>query len=278
MKVLKPINPDLIPISEVRYVGGKAYQDFKMACPRCGGSGKITWSHVDNQICYKCLGARFFTTEARVYTEEELIKYHKRRETKNEKARQLRIKKGNEQVKEKYNESGDGFYIVALDNTYSIKEELKLAGAKFNGSMLKWYFLEPHIDYPTLHIPFSDLVQENEHGVLLENEDTFNNIRTLKFNPVTSEYYGKIGDKIDLILHLQRKFTIHFESSGYHMPSYKDVYIFIDKDGNEFKWLTTAEVEAEEGHSYKVTGTIKAHEEYRSVKQTILKRCKVREV
>lgn len=49
------------------------------------------------------------------------------------------------------------------------------------------------------------------------------------------------------------------------------IYKLIDKSGNVFTWKTTSYLE----NPKKITGTVKAHNEYRGVKQTELTRCRV---
>jgi hypothetical protein len=66
------------------------------------------------------------------------------------------------------------------------------------------------------------------------------------------EFLGKTG-----IMHLQK---------------------FNDDNGNLFIWGASRSQYLVEGKAYLVTGTIKAHKEYKNVRQTALTRCKVVEV
>jgi hypothetical protein len=48
-----------------------------------------------------------------------------------------------------------------------------------------------------------------------------------------------------------------------------------DDKGNQFKWFASKYSGMEVGKTYKIRGTVKAHDEYQGRKQTALTRCKV---
>ena len=51
---------------------------------------------------------------------------------------------------------------------------------------------------------------------------------------------------------------------------------FVDRDGNKFKWFASGDrVDSfERDACYKMTGTIKAHSEYRGTHETAITRCR----
>ena len=100
------------------------------------------------------------------------------------------------------------------------------------------------------------------------------------------EYYGNVGDKFELTLTFDKIFG--FETQY----GYQYIILFHDDENHVFKWSSangnykivydkTADFggceycEYEVGHKYLIKGTIKAHDEYKSVKQTVITRCKV---
>jgi hypothetical protein len=100
------------------------------------------------------------------------------------------------------------------------------------------------------------------------------------------EYYGAVGDKFELTLTFDKIFG--FET----MYGYQYIILFHDDENHVFKWSSakgnykivydkTADFggceycEYEVGHKYLIKGTIKAHDEYKGVKQTVITRCKV---
>jgi len=56
---------------------------------------------------------------------------------------------------------------------------------------------------------------------------------------------------------------------------YTNKYVFEDKEGNVVVWLSSVNQPIKEGEQYSIKGTVKAHTEFRGVKQTELSRCEV---
>lgn len=57
---------------------------------------------------------------------------------------------------------------------------------------------------------------------------------------------------------------------GFYGTSY--LYIFMDKDGNKYKWFASSEQNVKPGDNIKLRAKIKDHEEFRGSKQTVLTR------
>ena len=97
------------------------------------------------------------------------------------------------------------------------------------------------------------------------------------------EYYGAVGDKFELTLTFDKSFC--FEGDY----GFTYIHLFHDDEGHQFKWSSSRGtyqcwcktngkdgfLEYEVGKKYILRGTIKAHKEYRNVKQTVITRCKV---
>ena len=109
----------------------------------------------------------------------------------------------------------------------------------------------------------------------------------------TVEYYGNVGDKFEKEMTFEKMFG--FETQF----GYQYIILFRDEENHVFVWKTAngmykidlkgvkgkevnehsvfdgAYEDYEIGHKYLIKGTIKNHEEYRGVKQTVITRCKV---
>lgn len=83
-----------------------------------------------------------------------------------------------------------------------------------------------------------------------------------------SEYQGTIKVRQEWTLNLISVKTM--EDRGYG-PSY--LHKFQDETGNVFIWFSSS-ARLDEGNTYTGKGTVKAHKEFRSEKQTVLTRCK----
>jgi hypothetical protein len=89
------------------------------------------------------------------------------------------------------------------------------------------------------------------------------------------EFYGNVGEKINLQLKLVDMLV--FENN-FAYKSFNYIYILEDEGNHVFKWSTNKNLGIDSGKCLRVTGTIKAHEDYKGKKQTALTRCKVEEV
>lgn len=87
-----------------------------------------------------------------------------------------------------------------------------------------------------------------------------------------SDWFGEVKKRGDFTLTLLG--TKSFDSPF----GVKFLYRFIDGSGNIAVWWTTKDEEVEVGKAYKVRATVKAHEDYRGTKQTVLTRCAVEEL
>lgn len=93
-----------------------------------------------------------------------------------------------------------------------------------------------------------------------------------------SQFVGQIGDKIDLDVILEKRAWFEIPSFRGFGTDTMHVYTFRDAKGNALVWKTTSGTSAETGSRVHLKGTIKDHSEYDDEKQTVLTRCKVKEV
>ena len=169
-----------------------------------------------------------------------------------------------------------GVTYLVLGNSYSIKDDLKEAGFKFS-PLLRWHCdncnfeLPEGCEYKELHYEDVFIWDEESHTTFMK-EGAREKI-DLIFNPIVesnSQFVGEIGERLRDIPMTVR--NIGGFNSAY---GYKWVYTFEDKDGNVYSWFTTSQQAISVGMDCIVTGTIKAHVEYRKVFTTQLNRCKI---
>lgn len=170
-------------------------------------------------------------------------------------------------------------YCVYGDDTYSIKEGLKEAGCRFH-PLFMWHSTEPLENLPEGYGQFvvscDDYMMwdEVDHDMIWKT-DAKEKIER-KFDehkePSKSEYVAAVGDRL-------RNVTVKFTSRRGYNGKFGWCNIFTFKSGdNVFTWFTSSEPEIEEGKAYFLTGTVKKHEEFRSVKTTILSHCILKEI
>ena len=147
----------------------------------------------------------------------------------------------------------------------------KLSAARYT-RMWGWYFTshdEIPNDLPEGFEPIQlkwDLVG-NEDGTLKPEFEVTAVIDTLIYDADPSVYQGKIGERIEIIITIEKAISL----DGYYGPS--TMHIMRDYDGNCYVWTTAAKSwEPETEHH--IVGTVKEHKVYRGVKQTVLTRCR----
>ncbi len=111
-------------------------------------------------------------------------------------------------------------------------------------------------------------------GYVASAINTFNKIETEKVlaKISESEYQGEIGERLtDLSLTVVKR----LEYEGYNYDDVLHITIMGDEENNVYVWKTSAK-KLNEGETYLIAGTVKAHNEYKGIKQTILTRCKIK--
>lgn len=171
-----------------------------------------------------------------------------------------------------------GVTYLVLGNSYPIKDELKEAGFKFS-PLLRWhgpeanYVLPENCNYYELR--YEDLFTWDEDSHTTFMKEGAREKIDLIFNPIVesnSQFVGEIGERLrDIPMQVR---NIGGFDSAY---GYKWVYTFEDNDGNVYSWFTTSQQAVSVGMKCIVTGTIKAHVEYKSVFTTQLNRCVIKE-
>ena len=170
----------------------------------------------------------------------------------------------------------DGNTYVLLGETYSIKDELKAAGWKFDKTLL-WHRGDPG--------QYTDRCFKVWHGTIMEFDifghqyytETAGKLVKDKIeeynaahNDSKSEWVGEEKERLrDLSV------TVKGLSGFDGMYGWTSVVTFEDEDENIFVWFTSKELSIAIGENVTLTGTVKEHKTYKGVKQTILTRCKI---
>lgn len=90
-----------------------------------------------------------------------------------------------------------------------------------------------------------------------------------------SQHQYSIGEKIKLELIYTRSVAFENSYNGGYSATTSYFHFFQDKNGNVYKWSTAKCIEATTGENIIIAGTVKAHDEYNTEKQTVLTRCKI---
>ena len=273
---------------------GKMVVDAKKPCSRCNGSG-IAISHVcngqpipyvnDGGVCYGCNGTGYFHKTIRLYTDKEFEQMEKasiKAAEKREAAREQKMKaeyadKRAKWLKENcFNENLTTFVYFPADS-FEVKDSLKDAGFKFNRSLL-WHIANIPEGYEDKVVEITlDKVAEIGawgEGCYRPNarafvDDILKNCRPIEDS--TSEWLFEEKERFydyAVVLKSVRGMETRF--------GWTQLVKFEDANGNILQWWTAVEIKAEVGDHVLLTGTVKAHDEYKGIKSTTVTRCRLK--
>ena len=272
---------------------GRLYTKIKYECPRCSGKGIIAARiengqlipiPVDGGVCYQCGGAGSISKVVRLYTEKEYnsmknsaekAKARKEQEQKEKMDREFAGNKAKWLADNGFNADGETY--MYFGDSYSIKDELKAAGFKFD-YLLKWHIAEVPDMYADKVVKFSVDQLYNfsawGKGFQLEGAQKIVDTKIAELNgDDKTEWYGEVGTKIE-----KRKMIISRKTSFEGRYGYTNILAFVDDEGYNFQWFTATNQLYEIGSTVYVSGIIKAHDEYKGRKSTTLTRCKIKGV
>ena len=294
------MEPKLIKVDK----NGTKYYEGYDKCWKCGGSGWYYWGAVINGspqyggVCFACGGSGKTFQSWKEYTPEYQRKLDERRRKSH--AKQWDAERQSVLAKKGFNAEGKTYKV--LGETYSIKDAIKAEGGRYN-NILGWYFTSPTDAFKTVEIDWTDLLVENQptktsFGGFSYKEGYKDILKAItdeamppeeKPTPVT-KHIGKEGERLTLTATLVSKRYIDTVSYNYSTSEDLYLYTFNDADGNILKWFSTASLgkwadkwddnngghqlwaNAEEGDTLTFKATVKKHDEYNGLKQTVLTR------
>ena len=277
-----------IRVGEPYDKGGKLYTKIKVKCDRCVNgvyacgveNGQIKPHPAYGGVCLKCGGVGYAIHEARLYTpkeKEQMERANKRARERREAERQAEIEKSFAKNKEEWlakNEfDEDGYTYIITGDSYSIREELKHAGWKFDPVIL-WHKANPAgYEERVIKVHVDQLFTFTAWGKGMYKEGCADTIKLLlkeTKEPSNSEWIGTPNEKLEG-LHVIVKSKGGFEGRF----GYTNIYRFETPDGNKLTWFTTTNFPAEEGDAVDINATVKSHDTYDDEKITIITRVKV---
>lgn len=235
----------------------KSYQNLEIVGEPFSSKGRL-------YIQVKTKGGIFKTV--RWYSEKEYMKMYPN-DTIVEKDNFKRIKTQKETLGfEK------GYITIFKGNTYEDKEYFQMSTARYN-RWWGWYFISTDElpndipeDVEPITLPWE--IVGNENGTLKNEDEVIAAVESLIYDPDISEYQGKIGERLELFLTVEKTITL----DSYYGQSI--LYTMRDNNQNIFIWITASKtIHLEENNIYHLRGTVKEHKKYKNQKQTVLSRC-----
>lgn len=269
---------------------GTKYWSKMVKCWKCNGRGTLSWTSYRNGVCFDCDGFGEYEEIEKEYTPEYQAKLEARRAKRAEKKMAEERAKAHELNLKFFAKNGfnaDGVTWAVLGDTFSIKDNLREAGFKFNYSALGWHGDHEIEGLQTVKMTAQEILNADDAGVYVSwNNNRIDEIMTeaqqeyeRARSPLSSQHVGEIGERIELEVTLWKmaSFRVKAYMSFYNPEATEErfIYSFIDKAGNCLIWKTGAYHDVSAGDKLIIRGTIKAHTEYNEIKQTELTRCKI---
>lgn len=272
---------------------GTKYYNSTVPCDRCQGRGTYWWGAIINGrpqyagVCFKCDGSGTMTVTEKEYTPEHAKKLEEQRAKRAEKIqaeREAEAVKAKVEWLERNGFDGDHNTFLFLGNTYEQKDDIKAAGGKYDG-LIGWHIANPVEGFQFLQVSLEEVAHETFWGWEFDAElfgknnissrckEEYNRLNNIQEDK--SGWVGTVGERLEMKLTLS--WINQWEQARYcgYDTEFVFLYQFKDDEGNVLIWKTTNYVEAKVGDKLLVKGTIKQHDEYKGVKQTVLTRCKV---
>ena len=174
-----------------------------------------------------------------------------------------------------FDENGDTYVLIGLDS-YSIKNELKEAGWKYN-KILRWHSPSPTGYEENIYkVNWTEVYTSSIWGEMYPiqgSQQKIDSIIKAAMPASTSEWIGEKGDKISNLL--VTLVSIHGFQGKY---GFSQVVKFKTEEENVLTWFTTVNIKIAEGDNCILCGTIKNLDTYNNEKITVMTRCKLSEV
>ena len=165
----------------------------------------------------------------------------------------------------------NGYITIFKGDTFNNQDYFRMSSARYARTW-GWYFISTEPipeDIPegveAVRLPWDIIGKED--GTLKSDTEIAAAVESLLYDPDASEYQGEIGEKLELVLTVEKAFAL----DGYYGP--QTLHTMRDYDGNCYVWITAAK-SWEVGTEHHICGTVKDHKQYKGVRQTVLTRCR----
>lgn len=213
-------------------------------CPRCGGAGGSTHWHPDGGICYQCQGKRTIQRTHRVFIGTKLFAL-------NVAATKKAAKKA-EAAQRKMDARRIAFDEWAEPHKILLGEIAAATGNSFLTDLAAKLVDHRQLTDRQLEAAATSIERQEQRDA----------------DGKASEYVGEIKERIEF----EAEVTGVYGTEGHY--GHTDIVKFKDGDRNMFTWFASGYTDLERGDRITIKGTVKKHDDFKGVKQTVLTRCK----
>lgn len=164
-----------------------------------------------------------------------------------------------------------GYITLFKGDTYSYLDWFHSVPTRYS-SIWGWYLVSTEempedvpADLSTIKLYWTDISRNDNE---LKPEAEIREWVEALLYPVSGEYVGNVGERLDLMLTVVRALPVE---NAYGVAT---LHIMKDADDHTFIWSTAAKTLAEDG-VYHIKGKVKDHRMYKGEKQTVLYYCSI---
>ncbi len=227
--------------------GDSGFIEYHGPCSRCGGQGgSQAWAYT-GWTCYRCGGGNsmaFETYTPRVYTAERLAVLVAAADKKE--AKRVALQKAKDTARH-------------LEFIQWARDHKKVIGGIIEAKG------NPFLDSLRLQLAANTILSDKQVSAAVK---TLERAEKRAVEGAASEFVGEVKQRIEF----EAEVIGVYGTEGFY--GHTDIVKFRDMDGNLFTWFASGYQDLEHGDRMSIKGTIKGHDTYRDVKQTVLTRCK----
>ena len=163
----------------------------------------------------------------------------------------------------------NGYIVIFKGNTYPFKDWFKEQGARYN-QFFGWYFASMPEKYPNELTPIKlpwETISYPDEDALKSTDEIKKVIDGIRFESSSSEFVGKIGNRINLEIFVDKVIPITGEFN-------KLLHLMHDNKNNEIIWFSSGK-ELAAGRVYNLKARVKEHRTYQNRKQTVINYCTI---
>jgi hypothetical protein len=262
---------DGTPFTGTPFDADKApYTIVHTMCSRCGGAGRSDrWAHT-GYVCYQCNGSKHGPDKReRLYTAEKLAALNATRD------KNRAVKAAKTAAAQMIVEAETAARRAAFDDQHrpllAWLAEVALVEGYDDQRVYKEGFLGDMLRR-------ADQLADWSEAQVTALQASYDRRRALVRQRAASRWVGIVGERLRAAVTVEREFAFERKRmmGGWGADAYETVYITTlrDADGNTLV-VKSPRFRAAIGSQITVTGTIKAHDEYKGEQQTTLQRVRI---
>ena len=161
------------------------------------------------------------------------------------------------------------YKLIADSRGYQYNDIKEYWEAKMNETPEDNFVRNVAINFSLMNVKYGMIT----YAVFVYLKEVVGIMKEEKKSELPSNHMGNVGDRLKNLEVIVTRVSYH--ETAYGTSSFVGM---IDKDGNKYIWFASGKIHFDQDEAITMDATVKKHDEYKGTKQTVLTRCKVKEV